>query len=173
MNRASAAAPTICGVVSSFDHSTFAGLGQCRTDNCSHSLYLITSGSVSVTNSRFERGTGGHYAKIRASQVRVEGNSFDDSAGHQTSYLLDLPNGGTGTVRGNTFVQGKDKDNSSTLIAVAAEIRMYPTAGLAIDGNTASLAPGAVKAAFVTDWSHPPLAIGANRLTGLTPFVSR
>ena len=155
------------------DHSTFAGLGQCRTDNCSHSLYLITPGSVSVTNSRFERGTGGHYAKIRAREVRVEGNSFDDSAGHQTSYLLDLPNGGTGTVRGNTFVQGRDKDNPSTLIAVAAEVRMYPTAGLAIDGNTAGLAPGAAKAAFVSDWSHQRLAIGANRLTGLTPFVSK
>ena len=114
----------------------------------------------------------GHYAKIRAAHVRVEDNSFDDSAGHQTSYLLDLPNGGTGTVRGNTFVQGKDKDNPGTLIAVAAEVRMYSTAGLAIDGNTASLAPGAVKAAFVGDWSHQPLAIGANRLTGLTPVVS-
>ena len=58
------------------DHSTFAGLGQCRTDNCSHSVYLITSGSVSVTNSRFERGTGGHYVKIRAPHVRVEGNKI-------------------------------------------------------------------------------------------------
>ncbi|WP_174292455.1 right-handed parallel beta-helix repeat-containing protein [Sphingomonas bacterium] len=154
------------------DHSTFAGLGQCRTDNCSHSLYLITAGSVSVTNSRFERGTGGHYAKIRAAHVQVDGNSFDDSAGHQTSYLIDLSNGGTGTVRGNTLVQGKDKDNPGTLIAVSAENRMYPTEGLAIDGNTASLAPGAAKAAFVGDWSHQRLAIGTNRLSGLTPFVS-
>ena len=155
------------------DRSTFAGLGQCRTDNCSHSLYLITPGSVSVTNSRFERGAGGHYAKIRARQVQVDGNSFDDSAGHQTSYLLDLPNGGTGSVRGNTFVQGRDKDNPSTLIAVAAEVRMYPTAGLAIDGNTAGLAPGAARAAFISDWGHQPLAIGSNRLSGLTPFVSK
>lgn len=154
------------------DHSTFAGLGQCRTDNCSHSIYLITPGSVSVTHSRFERGTGGHYAKIRAAHVRIEDSSFDDSAGHQTNYLVDLPNGGTGTIRGNTFVQGRDKGNAGTLIAVAAEVRMYSTAGLAIDGNVASLAPGAGKAAFVGDWSHQKLAIGANRLTGLTPFVS-
>ena len=154
------------------DHSTFAGLGQCRTDNCSHSLYLITSGSVNVTNSRFERGTGGHYAKIRAAHIQVDGNSFDDSAGHKTSYLVDLPNGGTGTVRGNTFVQGRDKDNAYTVIAVAAEVRMYPTTGLAIDGNVASLAPGAAKTAFVGDWSHGRLAIGANRLSGMTPFVS-
>ena len=75
-------------------------------------------------------------------------------------------------MRGNTLVQGRDKDNPGTLIAVAAEVRMWPTAGLAIDGNVASVAPGGKTAAFVGDWSHQRLAIGANRISGLTPFVS-
>lgn len=156
------------------DHSSFAGLGQCdQAANCSHAIYLITKGSVSITDSRFERGTGGHYLKLRAPSATITGNSFDDSAGTGTNYMIDLANGGSGTIRGNIFVQGAHKENGSTLIAVAAETRMYPTAGLAIDGNTATLAPGAAKTAFVSDWSHQRLAIGANRLTGMTPFVSR
>ena len=158
----------------SIDHSTFSRLGQCdQSESCAHSIYLITSGQVSVTNSRFERGTGGHYVKVRAPRVRVDGNSFDDSAGKATNYLIDLPNGGTGSIRGNVMVQGAHKENGSTLIAVAAEVRQWPTTALAIDGNTASLAPGAARTAFVSDWSHARLAIGANRLTGMTPFVAK
>lgn len=158
----------------SIDHSTFSRLGQCdQSESCAHSVYLVTAGRVSVTNSRFERGTGGHYVKIRAPQVRIDRNSFDDSAGKATNYLIDLPNGGTGSIRGNSFVQGAHKENGSTLIAVAAEVRQWPTAGLAIDGNTAGLAPGAARTAFVSDWSHGRLAIGANRLSGMAPFVSR
>jgi hypothetical protein len=157
------------------DHTTFAGLGQCRTsENCAHSVYLIDPGSVSVTNSRFERGTGGHYLKLRVGHATIEGNSFDDSAGNDTSYMIDLANGGTGSIRGNSFVQGAHKDNKGTLIAVAAEWRMYPTDGLAIAGNTAMLAPGAVKPVFVRDWSHGRLAVGANRLgEGITPFAQQ
>ena len=156
------------------DHTTFSGLGQCdQSANCAHAVYLITPGSVSVTNSRFERGRGGHYVKIRAREVHVDNNSFDDSAGRGTNYMIDLANGGTGTVTGNSFVQGANKENGSTLIAVAAEARQYPTAGLRIDGNVATLAPGAARTAFVSDWAHQPLAIGANRLTGMTPLVRR
>ncbi len=156
------------------DRSTFAGLGQCdQSANCSHAVYLITGGSVTVTASRFERGTGGHYLKLRVPSATIADNSFDDSEGNGTNYMIDLANGGSGIIRGNVFVQGAHKENASTLIAVAAETRMYPTAGLAIDGNTASLAPGAGRTAFVSDWSHQRLAIGANRLSGLTPFVSR
>ena len=62
-----------------------------------------------MTRSRFEQGTGGHYLKSRAARNVIEGNSFDDANGHGTNYLIDLPNGGTGAIRGNWFVQGRDK----------------------------------------------------------------
>ena len=43
------------------DHSTFSGLGTCDdAPDCAHSIYLANRGSVTVTNSRFERGQGGH-----------------------------------------------------------------------------------------------------------------
>ncbi len=160
----------------SIDHSTFAGLGQCdETPNCAHSVYLASTGVVRVTNSRFERGRGGHYVKLRVPSVVITGNSFDDSAGHKTNYMIDLPEGGTGLIARNTFVQGADKENWTGFVVVAAEAHKYPATGLRIEGNVASLAPGETRSpAFVADVSHDRLAIGANRLgPGVRPFELR
>uniref|UniRef100_UPI0035CBFBA4 right-handed parallel beta-helix repeat-containing protein n=1 Tax=uncultured Sphingomonas sp. TaxID=158754 RepID=UPI0035CBFBA4 len=148
------------------DHSTFSGLGQCDiTPSCSHSIYLANIGSVTVTNSRFERGTGGHYVKLRAPHVTITDNSFDDSKGSKTNYMIDLSEGATGLIAGNTFVQGARKENHSGLIVVAAEAKTYRSAGLRIEDNAASLAPGApTNPAFVANMSGEQLAVGANRL---------
>ena len=46
------------------DQTTFSGLGRCdRGLSCAHSIYIGDYGSLTVTNSRFERGNGGHYVK--------------------------------------------------------------------------------------------------------------
>ena len=157
------------------DHTTFAGLGQCETENCSHAIYLAVDGDVVVTNSRFERGTGGHYVKLRARRVTITGNSFDDSRGSKTNYMIDLSEGGTGLIAGNTFVQGTRKENSSALIVVAAEGRTYPSAGLHIEGNTASMAPGAPgNPAFVADFTGQLGTLGRNELgPGIRIFERR
>lgn len=158
------------------DHSTFAGLGQCdETPDCAHSIYLATTGRVTITHSRFERGRGGHYVKLRAPQVSITDNSFDDSQGRKTNYMIDLPEGGTGLIARNTFVQGAQKENWSGLIVVSAEARKYPATGLNVVDNVASLAPGQTRSpAFVADVSHDRLAIGANRLgKGVRPFEVR
>ncbi|MEG8042696.1 right-handed parallel beta-helix repeat-containing protein [Sphingomonas faeni] len=158
------------------DHSTFAGLGQCdEAPNCAHGIYLANQGRVIVTNSRFERGTGGHYVKVRAPNVTITDNSFDDTGGRKTNYMIDLPDGATGLIARNTFVQGKQKENGSALIVVAAEAKTYPSTGLRVEDNDARLTAGDTHTpAFVVDFSHDRLALGANRLgAGLKPFETR
>jgi hypothetical protein len=158
------------------DRSTFSGLGQCdQAVNCSHSIYLGNKGSVTITNSRFERGTGGHYVKLRVPNVTIADNSFDDTAGKKTNYMIDLSEGGTGAIQGNTFVQGRGKENGGALIVIAAEAKTYPSAGLRIAGNDARLAPGAPgNPAFVADYSHDRLTIGTNALgPGIRAFEAR
>lgn len=147
------------------DQSTFAGLGGCPDGQCSHSIYIGAIGSLTVTRSRFERGTGGHYLKSRAARVSITDSSFDDSRGKDTNYTIDLPSGATGTIARNVIVVGPNKENHSAIIAVAAEERRNRSAGLVIEGNDASLAPGITwPTTFVADWSHEPLRIGANKL---------
>jgi hypothetical protein len=157
------------------DHSTFSGLGGCPDGMCSHSIYVGDYGSLTVSKVRFDRGTGGHYLKSRAAQVSITDNSFDDSSGKATNYMIDLPEGAVGVIARNIFVQGKDKENHSAYIAIAAEARSHPSAGLGIDGNTASQAPGVTwPSVFVADWSHEPLKIGTNKLaSGIRPFETR
>lgn len=158
------------------DHSTFAGLGQCdETPDCAHSIYLANEGSVTITHSRFERGTGGHYVKLRVPNIMIADNSFDDSNGRKTNYMIDLPEGATGVIARNTFVQGRQKENWTGFVVVAAEARKYASAGLRVENNVANLAPGETRSpAFVADYSHERLAVGANRLgAGIRMFETR
>ena len=158
------------------DKSTFSGLGNCQNeDGCAHSLYVGDYGRLRVTRTRFERGTGGHYLKARARRVEVAANSFDDSAGRGTNYMIDLPEGATGQITNNWFVQGRDKENHSAFIAVGAEEISHSSDGLQIAGNDARLAPDVRRSsAFVADWTGARLAIGPNALgIGLKPFEKR
>ncbi|MBX7481825.1 right-handed parallel beta-helix repeat-containing protein [Qipengyuania sp. 6D47A] len=158
------------------DKSTFTRLGTCENSaGCAHSIYVGDYGSLTVTRSRFEQGTGGHYLKSRTARTVIEDCSFDDSNGRATNYLIDLPNGGTGAIRRNWFVQGRDKENWSTMIAIGAESANYSSDGLVIADNEARLAPGLSRnPAFVADWTGDSLVMDNNRLgTGIRAFETR
>lgn len=158
------------------DQSTFSRLGRCdRGLSCAHSIYIGNFASLTVTRSRFEAGNGGHYVKSRAARAIIQNNAFDDTRGKATNYMIDLPGGASGMIDGNVFVQGKDKENYSAFIAVAAEGRSRSSNGLAIGGNDASIAPGVDRnTIFVAVWGDDRPTLGANRLgRGLTPFEKR
>lgn len=158
------------------DRSTFSRLGRCdRGLSCAHSVYTGIYGRLVVTRTRFEKGSGGHYLKTRAISVDIDDNSFDDTQGKATNYMIDLSSGSVGRIANNLLVQGRDKENYSAFIAVAAEERKNPSRGLVIEGNRASLPAGIDRrSVFVADWSGEALAIGANELgAGLTKFEKR
>jgi len=159
------------------DKSTFSRLGRCdRGLSCAHSIYVGDYGSLTVTRSRFEAGRGGHYVKSRSARTTVTDSSFDDSAGRDTNYAIDLSVGSTGRITGNTFVQGRAKENYTTLISVAPEGKYNSSDGLVIEGNDARIAPGVSvdRSAFVVDWSGGDrLVIGANKLVGLRRYEAR
>ncbi|MGB5077228.1 MAG: right-handed parallel beta-helix repeat-containing protein [Sphingorhabdus sp.] len=158
------------------DQSTFSGLGRCdRGLSCAHSIYIGEYGSLRVTNSRFERGNGGHYVKSRATRITVSDSAFDDTRGKDTNYMIDLPNGATGSIARNIFVQGASKENYSAFITVAPEGRTNSSVGLSISANEASIAPGVEReTVFLADWSGDKISLGANRLgRGLKPFERR
>src|SRR3546814_4157829 len=105
----------------------------------------------------------------------ITDSSFDDTRGRSTNYMIDLSNGAAGTIAGNTFVQGEDKENYSAFIMVAAEGADNSSDGLAITGNTASIAPGVDRStSFVADESGDSLRIEGNRLgPGIARFEAR
>ncbi|MGF1549313.1 MAG: right-handed parallel beta-helix repeat-containing protein [Sphingomonadaceae bacterium] len=145
--------------------STFKGLGKHPDGSGAHSLYIGRYGSLGVSQTRFEEGRGGHYLKSRAPRIEVLDSSFDDSRGRRTNYHIDLSAGASGRIAGNAFVQGPDKENYGTIIAVAPESRDHSSAGLVIEDNEAWLAPGFARSTvFVGDWSGERVTVRGNRL---------
>lgn len=158
------------------DRSTFQHLGRCdRGLSCAHSIYVGGYGKLTVTRSRFEMGDGGHYVKSRAAMVEIIDNSFDDTGGRETNYMIDLPAGASGAVSGNQMVQGKSKDNYSAFIAVTAEGKERSSNGLSITGNRASFAPGIERTStFIVDWSGDRITTSGNMLaSGISPYQRR
>ena len=148
------------------DHTTFRRLGRCdRGLSCAHSIYTGHYGRLIVTRSRFDTGAGGHYLKTRAARVDITDNSFDDSKGHLTNYMIDLSNGASGLIAGNIMLQGRDKENHSAFITVAPEGRDHSSAQLIVRNNRASFVPGLVRqSTFVANWTDDPVTIADNEL---------
>ncbi|MCW4463240.1 right-handed parallel beta-helix repeat-containing protein [Sphingomonas sp. BT-65] len=157
------------------ERSTFAGLGKDPTGNGAHALYIGDYGSLRIFQSRFERGTGGHYVKVRAPRVEILDSSFDDSQGSHTNYAIDLSNGASGRIAGNSFEQGPNKDNYSTMIAVAPEGAKHSSEGLVIEGNKAWLSPAfKERTTFVGNWSRDALTLRNNDLADrIAPIAQR
>ncbi len=156
--------------------STFTGLGTCENSaGCAHSIYIGNYGSLTVRESRFERGMGGHYVKARAANVTIEGNSFDDANGKGTNYMIDLPAGSVGRIADNWFVQGRDKENYSAFIALGAEDLLHPSDGLQVENNEARFVPGLSRSsAFLADWTGSRIALKGNKIAaGIKPYEQR
>lgn len=156
--------------------TTFSGLGTCENDaGCAHSIYIGNYGELTVVESRFERGSGGHYLKSRAAKVTIENNSFDDANGRGTNYMIDLPAGANGSIAHNRFVQGRDKENYSAFIALGAEDVWHSSDGLSIRNNDALFVPGLSRtSAFLADWTGARVTVSGNRLAeGLARYERR
>lgn len=171
-----------CGILSaadpqatiSIDRSTFARLGKHPDGSGAHALYIGDYGALKVTRSRFEAGTGGHYIKSRAPRVEIVDNSFDDSKGQATNYMIDLSNGATGRIADNSFVQGTGKDNWTTMITVAPEGAENRSAGLVVENNRATTAPGfKYETVLVRDWAGDGVVLRGNIVTGRMKAYAR
>jgi Right handed beta helix region len=156
--------------------STFSGLGTCENSaGCAHSLYVGNYGSLTVRETRFEKGTGGHYVKARAGEVTIENNSFDDAAGRASNYMIDLPAGSVGRIADNWFVQGRDKENYSAFIALGAEDLLHSSDGLEVVNNQARFVPGLQRTSvFLADWTASRIVLQGNKLAaGLKQYEQR
>lgn len=158
------------------ERSVFSGLGRCdRGLACAHGIYVGGYGRLVVAHCRFERGRGGHYVKSRARLTDVTDSQFDDRGGSDTNYMIDLPNGSSGTIARNFFIQGADKENHSALIAVAPEGAEHPT-NLIVTGNKAVRGAGVRRrTSFVVDSGDSSrIRIENNRLApGIARFERR
>ncbi len=98
-----------------------------------HQLYIGNIGSAVVENNLFLANGSGHQIKDRAETSLIENNVIDDGMG-QTSYDIDLPNGGNATITGNTIVKGVN-DPNTIVIAYGEEGMTWSSNSLTISNN--------------------------------------
>jgi hypothetical protein len=128
-----------------------------------HNIYIGEVQRFTLRNSYIHDASIGHNVKSRASENYILYNRIMDER-NDSSYLVDLPNGGEAYIIGNLFHKGKNADNS-TLIAFAAEHnRDNPQQALYVVNNT--FVNDHSDGIFVKNFSIAPAKLINNLLVG-------
>ena len=114
------------GTTVTIRNSEFDKNGTCQA-GCAHGIYIENVDLLRVENSRFSNTRQGHSIKSRALRTEVIGCTITDCPDGTSSYLIDVPNGGSMTVRDNTLEKGPNAENHTTAIAIGEEGVTHPT----------------------------------------------
>lgn len=99
-----------------------------------HAIYIGEIDYFEIKDSTVSGTAVGHHVKSRARKNVIENNILDD-AGKDSSYNIDLPNGGEWLIKGNTIIQSIASPNR-TMVSYSAE-KNPPNAGkLIVENNT-------------------------------------
>lgn len=117
--------------------STFVHNGACVPDKgCAHGIYAGFLGLVHIENSRFFDSQAGHHIKSRARRTEVVGNTIEDGPDGTSSYLVDVPEGGSLLMTGNTLQKGPHTQNPSAAVTIGEEGGKRAPAPIVISGNS-------------------------------------
>src|SRR5262249_5353219 len=138
-------------------------------DGQSHNIYVGRVRSFTLRFSHSHDSKAGHEVKSRARATYILCNRVTDEDNSNSSYLIDLPEGGEAYVIGNILEKGADSQNPNA-ISYAAERKDISDGGLRVVNN--SFYNRYANAIFVANRSKVPLLI-ANNLLGGAPFRVR
>ena len=115
------------------ENSIFSNNGH--GDGQSHNIYVGQIDRLTIEASYFHHAYIGHNVKSRARETYISYSKIMDGADGQSSYLVDLPNGGLAVLIGNVLQQGPQSENSS-LISYSAESQNSKSGELYLINNT-------------------------------------
>lgn len=153
-------------------NSYFSGNGNCIAA-CAHGIYANHIALLRIENSEFIEQHVGHHIKSRAARTEIINNKVQDGPNGSSSYLVDLPNGGSAVISGNRFEKGALSQNKSAAIVIGAEQDkgLNPAGEIAIEDNSFANDVGA-PTAFVKNFTNSSPALRGNRFSGaVTPLV--
>ena len=150
--------------------SEFRGNGKC-VPTCAHGIYVNAVDRLDIEHSRFFDQHVGHHIKSRARSTVLIDNEITDGANGNSSYLVDIPNGGDLLMQGNRLGKGKLAENTGTAVPIGEEGVRNPTHELTIrDNEFTSELPGTT--VFVRNRTDTPATLSGNHLQGhVTPLV--
>jgi hypothetical protein len=98
-------------------------------------VYINAVGLLRIERSRFLENRIAHHIKSRALATELIGNEIRDGETGTTSYLVDIPNGGSVLMEGNILEKGRLTSNPVTAISIGAEGVKHPTTHLIFKQN--------------------------------------
>ncbi len=116
------------------ENSRFDGNGKCDP-GCAHGIYIGRAENLTVRRSTFTNTHSGHHIKSRALHTLIENTLIDDGAKGNSSYLVELPNGGDLILRNSVLIKGAKAENHSTLISIGAEGVTHPPVKILLENN--------------------------------------
>jgi hypothetical protein len=145
-------------------NSVFDRNGTCER-SCAHGIYANNLDLLRVEQSRFISTREGHHIKSRALRTEVFNSTIQDGPNGTASYAIDVPNGGSLVVRGNTIEKGPNADNHSAAIVIGAEGVTQPTREILIETNTFRN-DGPWETAFVNNMTATEAILRSNQISG-------
>jgi hypothetical protein len=100
------------------EYSEFARNGA--GDGYSHNLYIVNTERFTLRGSYVHHARVGHNVKSRAKENHILYNRIMDEVDGNSSYAIDVPDGGTAYVIGNVIQQGLRSENRR-IVSYAAE----------------------------------------------------
>jgi len=143
------------------ERSVFAHNGH--GDGQSHNIYIGRVRSFTLRFSHSHDSKSGHEVKSRARTNSILYNRLTDEDGGNSSYLIDLPEGGTAYIVGNILEKGTLAENLNAIM-FAAEQPNSDEGGLwVINNNFYNRYP---RATFIRNRSRAPAVVANNVLLG-------
>jgi hypothetical protein len=138
---------------------------NCRSDDFMHALYVGRELTLfRVERSEFTEQHDGHYVKSRAVRTEIVDNMIHDGDKATSSYLIDVPDGGTLIVTGNRLEKGRGFENDVT-IAIGEESQKNTTPEIRIENNTLNNR-NTKPAVFIWNMTKTEPSLRANTLEG-------
>jgi hypothetical protein len=119
------------------EYSEFADNGNCIDPNaCSHHVYFAHNDRVTMRYNYLHHAFQGHLIKSRAKENYILYNRVMDESSGQSSYQINLTNGGLAYVIGNLIQKGPNSDNSGAMITFGENGLNNPRKQLYVVNNT-------------------------------------
>ena len=146
-------------------NSEFVSNGFCGAA-CAHAIYIGHIAKLVVEHTRIAGTKDGHGVKSRALHTEVLDCDISDGSGGTSSYLIDIPNGGTAIIIGNTLEKGPKSGNLDNAIMIGEEGVDQPTDEIIIKNNHLTNDEGDRSTTFVNNITATPAQLSGNIFVG-------
>jgi hypothetical protein len=162
--------PSPSGTVTIID-SEFIGNGRCAAGRCAHALAVDEIALLHVENCKFSGTKAGHHIASRAARSELIGNEIVDGAEGTSSYLVDIPNGGSLVMANNVLEKGPKSSNPATAIMLGDEAQAGAIQELRFSDNRFSNDTGDATI-LVRNWTRAEAKLERNILGDRTIAAS-